>query len=334
MGRTAGQKVKLLYIVQFLQDYTDETHPMSTRELIERLAEVGIPAERKSIYDDIDELVKFGYDIVTAPSRLGGGYYMASREFELAEVKLLVDVVQSSRFISTKKSKELIDKLEKLVSRNDAGQLERQILVAGRVKTENESIYYNVDTIHRAIQEDRRILFQYLDWNKSKKLVPRENAEKCVSPWALVYRDENYYLVAFDSGDQRIKHYRVDKMGRMALDSAAREGEEEYQKLDISSYTNRTFGMFAGQEEDVCIEFPEQLVGVVIDRFGKNVVLKRVRKGTLCMRTKVAVSGQFFGWVAGLGAECVITSPTSLAKRYMDWLDEIMISQAENTPFK
>jgi len=187
MAKSANQKLKLFHILRILEENTDEEHVLSTQEIIERLAQEDIRAERKSIYDDIDKLCQFGYDIIQIHSRLGGGYYMAGRDFELAELKLLVDAVQASRFITTRKSRSLIKKLEQMAGKYDAGKLQRQVYVAGRIKTENESIYYNVDSIHRAIQENRQIRFQYLDWNLKKQLVPRANAERTVSPWALIW---------------------------------------------------------------------------------------------------------------------------------------------------
>ena len=224
MPKSPGQKLKLLYIIEMLEQNTDENHPMSTAEIIERLEANGIHSERKSIYDDIEKLCDFGYDIIQVHSRLGGGYYLAGREFELAELKLLVDAVQSSRFITTKKSRELIKKLEKKAGKHDAGKLQRQVYVAGRIKTENESIYYNIDNIHRSIQENKQIGFTYLDWNLKKQLAERKNGYREVSPWALIWREENYYLAAFDAEDGIIKHYRVDKMGQAVLLDKPREG--------------------------------------------------------------------------------------------------------------
>ena len=217
----------------------------------------GIHAKRKSIYSDMESLADFGYDVVQVQSRLGGGYYLGSREFELPELKLLVDAVQSSRFITTKKSRDLIRKLEQIAGKNDAGKLQRQVYVAGRIKTENESIYYNIDAIHRAIQENRQITFVYLDWNLQKELVPRPGGDKCVSPWALIWREENYYLAAYDSEAKVIKHYRVDKMGQVEVTVSPREGVEQFSQIDVTSYTNQTFGMFAGEESVVTMEFPE-----------------------------------------------------------------------------
>lgn len=324
MAKSEGQKLKLLYIVKMLEESSDENHPLSTADIIARLDALGIHSERKSIYDDIAKLIDFGYDIMQVQSRLGGGYYLASREFELPELKLLVDAVQSSRFITTKKSRELIHKLEEKAGKYDAGKLQRQVYVAGRVKTENESIYYNIDKIHRAIQENKKISFQYLDWNLKKQMAPRENGLKTVSPWALVWREENYYLVAFDSEDSIMKHYRVDKMGQMDVLEESRDGQEQFAGMDIAAYSNRTFGMFGGAEEVVTLQFPNRLVGVVLDRFGREVDLRQMEDGTFRIRAKVAVSGQFFGWLAGIGKEARIAAPESVREQYRKWLSSIL----------
>lgn len=324
MAKAPGQKLKLLYIVKYLSENTDENHPAGTADIIAYLGANGIHSERKSLYDDMEKLCDFGYDIVQVQSRLGGGYYMAGREFELAELKLLVDAVQSSRFITPKKSRNLIKKLEHMAGKHDAGKLQRQVYVAGRVKTENESVYYNIDSIHRAIQDNRQISFQYLDWNLEKKLVPRHNGEKQASPWALIWQDENYYLAAYDGMDGVIKHYRVDKMGNVVVSKKAREGVEQFSKVDLAAYTNQVFGMYGGEEETVTLQFPNRLIGVVLDRFGRNAEIRPVEEETFRIRAKVTVSGQFFGWLAGIGRDAVIVSPSSVKARYGEWLEDIL----------
>lgn len=163
--------------------------------------------------------------------------------------------------------------------------------MAGRVKTENESIYYSIDAIHRAIQENKQISFVYLDWNLKKQLVPRPNGNKCVSPWALIWREENYYLAAYDSEDRVIKHYRVDKMGQAEVTDLPREGVEQFSQIDVTSYTNQTFGMFAGEESVVTMEFPVRLTGVVLDRFGRETDIRPMSEEVFRIRAKVAVSG-------------------------------------------
>ncbi len=326
MAKTAGQKLKLLFIVKLLTETTDENHPVSTAEIIAYLEEQGIHSERKSIYDDIEKLCDFGYDIIQVQSRLGGGYYMAGREFELAELKLLVDAVQASRFITTRKSRALIKKLEQLAGKHDAGKLQRQVYVAGRIKTENENIYYSVDSIHRAIQENKQISFQYLDWNLRKELVPRVNGEKRVSPWALIWRDENYYLAAYDSAEGIMKHYRVDKMGQVKVLKKVREGMEQFARVDLSDYTNQTFGMFGGEGQTVTLQFPNRLAGVVIDRFGREVDIRPMTDRVFRIRVRVAVSGQFFGWLSGIGREAVVVAPASVREQYRKWIEDIVVT--------
>lgn len=331
MAKSPGQKLKLLYIIKMLEENTDENHALSTAEIIERLAANGIHSERKSIYDDMEKLCDFGYDIISVHSRSGGGYYLAGREFELPELKLLVDAVQSSRFITTKKSRELIKKLERKAGKHDAGKLQRQVYVAGRIKTENESIYYSIDMIHRAIQENKQIRFTYMDWNLKKQLLPRPNGDKQVSPWALVWQDENYYLAAFDGEDKIIKHYRVDKMGKVEVLSDAREGVEQFSAIDLTSYTNQTFGMYGGKEEMVTLQLPNKLIGVVLDRFGRDADIRPMEDDNFRIRARVAVSGQFYGWLAGIGKDVTIVSPQAVKDAYMQWLGSILEENVKDT---
>lgn len=331
MPRKEGQKLKLLYIVKILSERTDENHPMSTGELIKALEAEGISCERKSIYDDIAKLNDFGYEILHASNRSGGGYALVGREFELPELKLLVDAVQSSRFITTKKSRELIAKLEGKASRYEKSKLQRQVYVSGRIKTENESIYYNIDSIHRGIQENRQIRFTYMEWNLKKQLVPRENGNRTVSPWALIWQDENYYLAAYDSADAIMKHFRVDKMGSVEVTDKCREGMEQFEKTDPAGYTNKTFGMYGGDEETVTIEFENRLIGVVMDRFGKDADIRPMENGTFRLRTKVVVSGQFYGWLSGIGPGAMILSPEVVKKDYFAWLERILNENRNRT---
>lgn len=326
MAKSSNQKLKLLYLIKILSDMTDENHCMSSRKLIDELARYDIRAERKSIYDDIDCLNHFGYDIVYVKAKTGGGYYLASREFELPELKLLADAVQSSRFITQKKSKDLIDKIEKLAGPYEAKELQRQVLVAGRIKAENESIYYNVDEIHKAIQGNMPITFVYLEWNTGKELKPRKDgALYRVSPLALTWKDENYYLIAFDDKDEKIKHFRVDKMSKITgLAGQIRKGLQEFGRFDIAEYTNTTFGMFGGKTTVVTLHLPDNMVGIVIDRFGKEITVRKKEEGYVSVRVKVAVSGQFYGWLTGLGNKVTILSPENVKDEYTIYLRGIL----------
>lgn len=326
MAKSANQKLKLLYILKILTEKTDEEHCMSAQDIIDELSSYGISAERKSIYDDIECLIHFGYDIVNVKSRSRGGYYLAGREFELPELKLLVDAVQASRFITQKKSRDLIAKIEKLAGPYEGKQLQRQVFVAGRVKTENESIYYNVDRIHKAIQDNAPVTFTYLSWNIKKELQPKREGRKYqVSPWALTWQDENYYLIAYDDEEEKIKHFRVDKMSRITeLTEEKRKGVEAFAEFDIAEYTNRTFGMFGGETQTVTLKLPEGMIGIILDRFGREIDIRRLKEGMVSVRIRAALSGQFYGWLTGLGSQISILAPEDVKEDYVRFLNEIV----------
>ena len=304
---------------------------MSAQALIDALAAYDVKAERKSIYDDIAQLIDFGYDIVLVKAKTGGGYYLAGREFELAELKLLVETVQASRFLTVNKSRELISKIEKLASKAEAGQLQRQVYVSNRIKTANESIYYVVDDIHRAIQENRQISFQYLEWNLNRELVPRRDGRPYqISPWALTCKDEYYYLIAHDSEEDKIKHFRVDKMAKIKVLDRKREGAALFERFDIADYANKTFGMYGGREEVVTLLFDNSLIGVVMDRFGKEASVRIRDEAHFSVRVQVAVSGQFFGWLTGLGEGARILAPASVADDYRLHLQKTLAGYAKS----
>lgn len=324
MAKSEKQKLKLLYIMQYLMEKTDETHAVTTADIIAYLAANQITAERKSIYTDIDLLIDYGMDIIKVKER-PAGYRLASRQFELAELKLLVDSVQSSKFITSKKSRDLIRKLESLCSQNEARQLHRQVVVTNRNKTVNENIYYNVDMIYNAIAENVKVRFQYFEWTVNKEMQLRRGGEYYeVSPWMLTWDDENYYLIAYDDKNQMIKHYRVDKMLKIELSVDKREGKEEFEHFDIASYSRKTFGMFAGEEETVTLCCEKGLTGVIIDRFGKEVAMRPKDETHILVRVNVAVSRQFFGWLTGLGVAVRIEGPERIAGEYQQYLNEIL----------
>lgn len=325
MPKSEKQKLKLLYLLKILTEQTDEQHPMPMPVLLEKLKAEEISAERKSIYSDINCLIDFGVDIVFDPAKGNGGYYLASRDFELPELKLLVDAVCASRFITKSKSAQLIGKIEKLASRYEAVQLQRQVYAAEQIKHENESIYYHVDAIHTAIHENRQISFQYLEWNLQKKLVARKGGMQYrISPWALMWNDENYYLIGYDAQAAMLKHFRVDKIGPIEMLQERREGEEVFKKCDLSAYSAKTFGMYGGEETMVTLNFPNSLVGVVLDRFGKDVSLRKLPDDRFAVHVKVMVSRQFYGWLAGIGKEVRVTAPETVREGYRGYLREIL----------
>ncbi|MBE7043884.1 MAG: WYL domain-containing protein [Ruminococcaceae bacterium] len=315
MAKGAHQKLKLLYLAKILWEQTDEEHPMTIAAIIEALSRQGVSAERKSLYDDFEALRHFGLDIVGRKDKTYG-YYLASREFELAELKLLVDAVQSSRFITRKKSNELIRKLEGMTSSFEGSSLQRQVYVANRVKTMNESIYYNVDRIHSAIGENTQIGFYYFDLTPRKeKSYRHEGEEYQVSPWALAWQDEHYYLIGYDPKSEQIRHYRVDKMERLRTLSEKREGEELFHSFDLGEYSSKMFGMFGGEEELVRLRCRNDLAGAVMDRFGKEITLFPC-EDYFEVTIKAAVSPWFLSWIFGFGGGITIVSPESVRDYY------------------
>ncbi|MDE7297407.1 MAG: WYL domain-containing protein [Lachnospiraceae bacterium] len=313
MAKGENQKLKLLYLARFFLEQTDEAHPAAMPDILRYLSECGVSAERKSIYSDVEALRSFGLDIIGEQRDRNFYYYIGERQFELAELKLLVDSVQASRFITAKKSNELIRKIEGLTSREEAKQLQRQVYVSQRVKTMNESIYYNVDKLHTAIAADVRIRFVYFRWTAEKKEELRHGGKIYeISPWALTWAEDNYYLIGFEKPEEKIKYFRVDKMLRIEVTQEKREGRELFGQFDTAVYMRRLFGMYSGEETRVRLEFVNELAGVVIDRFGRDIALQKKDDGHFTIVVEVAVSRQFLGWVMSLGAGARILGPESV----------------------
>lgn len=320
MAKRANQKIKILYLMKILYERTDDVHGMTLHELSDALLEYGVEAERKTLYDDLEVLRLFGMDIEARKDK-SVRYHVVSRDFELPELKLLVDAVQSSKFITHKKSNELIRKIEAFTSRYEAQKLQRQVHVANRIKTMNESIYYTVDTVHEAISKNVRIRFSYFEWNTKKEKVLRHDGKRYeVSPWALTWDDENYYLIAYDSEAGIIKHYRVDKMLNLSLSELPRDGAALFADFDMAQYSKKTFGMFGGTEEQVTLRVHNRLAGVVIDRFGQDLVLLKEDEDHFRITVKVAVSPTFLSWLLNFGDQVKILSPISVQTAYKDLL--------------
>lgn len=323
MAKSANQKLKILYLMKIFLEKTDCEHSLTLAEIMEELQKYEISAERKSLYDDIDTLRTYGLDIeTTRDTRVR--YYVASRLFELPELKLLVDAVQASKFITAKKSGELIKKLESFSSTYEAMKLQRQVYVANRIKTMNESIYYNVDFIHSAINNNKKISFKYYEWTPEKdKKLRHDGATYCVSPWALTWDDEYYYMIAYDSAAGLIKHYRVDKMVNIDICTEQREGAQMFDDFDMALYSKQVFGMFGGELTTVLIECDNSLAGVIIDRFGTDVTI--MPKGDrFCASIRVMVSPTFISWALGFGGKLKILTPDFVAQRLVDTANEAL----------
>lgn len=325
MAKGNNQKLKMVYLMKILIENTDMTHSITMSEILSALEAYGISAERKSIYNDIECLRQYGMDIIGEKRDRTFYYHIGKRQFELAELKLLVDSVQSAKFITARKSRELIKKIEGFASKYEATKLQRQVYVAERIKTMNESIYYNVDILHAAISQNTKITFQYFQWDVNKKMVLKKDGGLYkVSPWALSWNDENYYLIAFDSEEDKIKHFRVDKMLHIKLTNEKREGKERFKKFDMAIYAKKMFGMFGGEEQTVKLEFTNDLAGVVIDRFGKDIVLHKVDEEHFTINVKVAVSGQFFAWIIGLGKGARIVGPDEVIVKMREEIERLV----------
>lgn len=324
MPKSPNQKAKLLYLMKILSERTDEAHPMTLAQIVQALDTYGIAAERKSLYSDFETLREFGLDICMVKSR-ETGYFLGARDFELPELKLLVDSAQAFKFVTEKKTLALIKKLEGLCSQPQANQLRRQVYVYNRAKSGNEGVYYNIDRLHQAILSDRQITFRYFNYTVTKERAFRKNGARYrVSPFALIFSDENYYLLGYDSQAGMMKHYRVDKMEGIEQATEARQGAQAFSQIDLAAYTRHFFSMFGGEEEKVTLEMAGHLAGVVIDRFGKDVFLAPAESGRFRVCVPVAVSGQFFAWVFALGTEAQIVAPEHVRAQMAEYTRRVL----------
>ena len=321
----SDQKLRTLYLLDIMLERTDDNHMLNASQLCNILEqEYSIPTDRRTIYAEMDILARYGLDIQQKKGTKPG-YYVGERDFELPELKLLVDAVQSSKFITEHKSRELIDKLKKLCCRSDAEILSKQVFIVNRPKAENETIYYNVDYIHSAIFENRKISFHYAEWTTGKTFhLKKEGTLYEVSPWALTWNDENYYLVAYDEAAGKIKHYRVDKMLHTKVLEEPREGEESFRNFNPVSYAKKTFSMYGGRDEEVTFSCENQLAGVMIDRFGHDIWIIPRDENHFTTRIIVSVSPQFFGWVTGIGPGIKIEGPERVQKEYKEYLQRVL----------
>jgi predicted DNA-binding transcriptional regulator YafY len=309
--------------MRLLLQESDEEHPLSTEDIIRRLNEAGVKAERKSIYSDIETLRDFGLDVHGTRGRTAG-YYVGERDFELPEIKLLIDSVQSSKFITERKTMQLIRKLASLTSVHEAALMKRQLFVKNRIKSMNESIYYNVDAIHQAIAEDRQIEFRYYSYTVTKEKKFRRNGQPYrVSPLALSWAEENYYLIAYEAETDKIKHFRVDKMDGIRVRDQFRQGKNRLPEKEMGEYTRKNFSMFGGEEQTVTMRFSNRMIGVVIDTFGKDVPISSVDEDHFQIRATVAVSPQFFGWLFGLDGEAAVTAPREVMEQFQKQMERV-----------
>ena len=335
MAKMFGEKLKILYLRDYLLKYSDENHPVTLQDILSYLAGLEIAAERKSIYRDLKTLGKgsssdaseegscsgYGMDIVKKKDR----YYVGTRDFTLQEIKILIDMVQSSNSITKRKTAELIEKISTLVSVYEAKTLNRTVYVRNRVKVMNESVYRNVDKISEAINNDEAIRFQYFTYNLQKQKELRHHGKKhIVSPFALIWVDQNYYLLGYNHEFREMRPFRVDRMTAVTTIVGPRQGKNDFEKIDIATFTTKVFHMYTGEIKLVQMRFQKFLVDAVIDRFGEDVMLFPDGEDAFTISTEVAVSPQFYGWLAGFGKSAEILAPESVREGMAEHIRQIM----------
>ncbi|MCR5580564.1 MAG: WYL domain-containing protein [Pseudobutyrivibrio sp.] len=319
MPHVGGQKYKIINEYQILMGESDENHQINAIEMTRRLKERGISAERKTVYKDMDTLADAGIDVIKGDK----GYYIGTRVFELAELKLLVDAVGASKFISQKKTKELVEKITTLASVDDANQLTRQVVVPEKASTGNERIFYTIDVIYQCLDSDAQMSFKYQDWTLTKEMKPRHGGRVYkVSPAFLLRNDENYYLVAYDEDSQQIRHYRVDKITNACQLDEPRGGGKLRKSLNPQEYVKQHISMFAGEERVITIRFAKRLIGVVLDKFGTDIDVREDGSDNVKARISVAISPQLYGWLTGVGA--TICFPKEEEDKFKSYLRDII----------
>lgn len=316
-----NQRLKIIYLMKILMEQTDDEHGLTGQDLMDKLAAYDIHIERKTLYSDIALLQEYGVDIIKETHGKQVFYHVGSREFELAELKILVDLIQSSKFLTEKKSQSLIHKMEGLTSVYEAKQLQRQVYINGRVKSENEKIYYNVDLLHTAINQNVKIQFQYYQWNTEKQKELRHHGKQYfVSPWALSWDNENYYLIGYAEDIKEIRHYRVDKIMNLELTDVERTGQDVIDSFNMVLYIKKIFSMFDGEEQKVRLRVTKDLIGVMIDRFGTDIEIVPQDNDSVEVITNVIVSPHFLGWILALGDGVRILEPESVVEEMREML--------------
>lgn len=327
MAKSPNQKLKILYLAKILLEKTDEDHGLTMGQLLEELDKYGVKAERKSVYDDLEALQLLGMDIMMELRGRNSIYYLASRTFELVDLKLMVDAVQTSQFLTKERSRELIKKIEGLASVYQARMLKGQVHMTNRNKTVNKGAYYTIFHLHMAIAENRQVSFQYFKWNqRGERQLQHDGKLYKVSPWALILDDERYYLVAYDSEAGKSKHYRVDKMLGLTVLDEEREGAEAFADFDMGEYAKKTFGMYGGEDEQVTLRCRNEMANVVIDRFGQDLIFRPVMEGVQSVSdsewfdvtVKVSVSPVFLTWIMNFGGDIKITGPEHVIQQQIE----------------
>lgn len=319
-----SQKLKLLYLLRMLEEETDLEKGLTMPQIIERLHALGVTAERKSIYRDIAVLRQTGIDVQMLPTR-PVEYALARNDLGLDDVMMLVDIVQSSRFITERKSNKLVKSLKGLVSERERKLLDKRVHVRGRIKNQSDSIFHSVDVLHEALQQRRKIQFLYFSYGTNLKRSPRHKGKRYeLTPVKVVFADGNYYLAAYDDADEMVKTYRVDRMELLQLSDAPATRSATIANYAYDDFAYQSFGMFHGDPVCVTLHVNAPLMDTIVDRFGRDVDIVGSAEDYADIRVNVRKSPQFFGWIAGLNGEVTIKAPKKLDDEYKDWLKSLI----------
>lgn len=327
MAARSGQKLKLFYIIEILKKYTDEEHPMNATQICDKLSAYNVTAERKAVYNDIEQLIFLGFDIIKTRVPQSG-YFLGSREFEIPEISLLSDAVKTAKFISVKKTRELVNKLDDMMSVYQVSSKKMGIYIDEDSKTKNEEIYYTIDTVSRAIENRKQVKFKYtLRKIGDNKQIETNTAERTVSPYALTWQDDHYYLIGNYEKYDNLIHLRIDRMhAAEETDFPIRPFSEvsDYKNyFDVADYTKRLFGMFGGKIEEVELKCSKDMLEQVLDRFGENIFISKLTEKTFNFTYSAAVSDALVTWIINFGDKIEAVKPKSLRNMIKDRITSI-----------
>lgn len=316
------KKGRLLALREYLYKYTDEQHMVSTQELIDEMTRQGYPGNRKTIKDDIDVLKKFGMDIVTNVSR-GNSFYVGSREFEIPELKLLVDAVSSSRFISAAKSDQLISKLTKIASVYEQEFISPRIITSDRVKASNPQLFYVIDKLIAAVQQKKKVSFQYGEYDADKRMILRNDGEIYInSPYGCLWSDDFYYLIGYSEKHSKVVTFRVDRIVELEILDESICSEPE--GFNISDYAQTIVEMFDGEPQEVELVCDNELMKSVIDKFGNNIETERISDLQFKAKIKVSTSKTFYAWCFRFAGQMKIVGPKNVKDEYVEMAKKII----------
>ena len=317
MAQDNYRKIKLLKLLELLRLDTDEQHPMTTNQICARLDAMGIICDRRTLSKDIALLNEQGYEVMDTSVGHEKGYYIEDRSFSIPELKILLDAVQAASFITEKKTAELVDKIANLGGSHRAEILKSNIVNFKTTKHSNEQIFYNVDAIEQAVDQQKKVLFRYFDLDEhGQKVYRREGHRYVVEPIALVFNEDNYYMLCYSSRHRKTSTYRIDRMDSVTVLEDAITETAIALKNEVGPYTEQVFKMYAGEAVDIVIEFKDSLIGVVFDKFGEDTKMMRSGEHKCIASVKVQISPVFWGWLFQFAGEMQILSPESLVQEY------------------